>query len=111
MQKKYLFLPFQFPLAGLLDDQRIAFGQQGFDGASLPGRGGNNEKVTNTHKRHLQGAWNRGCRERQHGDFEKEHPDVRIQIEAAGDEPIKDKLRIQMGTDQQPDVFFSLKLF
>ena len=40
-------------------------------------------------------------------DFEKAHPDVKIQIEAAGDEPIKDKLRIQMGTDQQPDIFFS----
>lgn len=39
--------------------------------------------------------------------FEKEHPNVTIQVEAAGDEPIKDKLRIQMGTDQQPDVFFS----
>lgn len=39
--------------------------------------------------------------------FEKEHSNVKIQIEAAGDEPIKDKLRIQMGTDQQPDIFFS----
>lgn len=35
------------------------------------------------------------------------HPNVKIEMEAAGDEPIKDKLKIVMGTDKQPDVFFS----
>lgn len=27
-------------------------------------------------------------------------------MEGVGEEPIKDKLRILMGTDEQPDVFF-----
>ena len=40
-------------------------------------------------------------------EFEKVHPNVKIKIEAAGDEAIKDKLRIMMGTDSQPDIFFS----
>ncbi len=39
--------------------------------------------------------------------FEAEHPNVKIESEAAGDEPIKDKLRILMGSDDQPDIFFS----
>ena len=34
----------------------------------------------------------------------KENPDIKVSVEAVGDEPIKDKLRID-GTDNQPDVF------
>ena len=32
---------------------------------------------------------------------------IKIKVEAVGDEPIKDKLRILMGTDTQPDIFFT----
>lgn len=39
--------------------------------------------------------------------FEKDNPNIKVNVEAVGDEPIKDKLRILMGTDNQPDVFFS----
>ena len=38
--------------------------------------------------------------------FMKENPDIKVSVEAVGDEPIKDKLRVLMGTDNQPDVFF-----
>lgn len=40
-------------------------------------------------------------------EFEKSHENVKIVIGAAGDEAIKDKLRVMMGTDSQPDIFFS----
>ena len=39
--------------------------------------------------------------------YMEEHPNIKINMEAAGDEPIKDKLKIVMGSDKQPDVFFS----
>lgn len=39
--------------------------------------------------------------------FEEENPNIKVNVEAIGDEPIKDKLRVLMGTDNQPDVFFS----
>lgn len=39
--------------------------------------------------------------------FMKENPNIKVSVEAVGDEPIKDKLRVLMGTDNQPDVFFS----
>ncbi len=39
--------------------------------------------------------------------FMKDNPNIKVNVEAVGDEPIKDKLRILMGTDNQPDVFFS----
>lgn len=39
--------------------------------------------------------------------FEAEHPGIKIQMEAVADEPIKDKLRVLMGTDSQPDIFFT----
>lgn len=40
-------------------------------------------------------------------EFEEKHPNIKIEMEAVADEPIKDKLRIVMGSDDQPDVFFS----
>ncbi len=40
-------------------------------------------------------------------EFEKANPNIKIEMEGVGDEPIKDKLRILMGTDDQPDIFFS----
>lgn len=39
--------------------------------------------------------------------FMAENPNIKVEMEAVGDEPIKDKLRIVMGTQEQPDVFFS----
>lgn len=39
--------------------------------------------------------------------FEAENKNIKIKVEAVGDEPIKDKLRILMGTDTQPDIFFT----
>ena len=39
--------------------------------------------------------------------FEAENENIKIKVEAVGDEPIKDKLRILMGTDTQPDIFFT----
>ena len=40
-------------------------------------------------------------------EFEATHPNIKINMEAVADEPIKDKLRVLMGTDSQPDIFFS----
>lgn len=39
--------------------------------------------------------------------FEASHPNIKVEMEAVADEPIKDKLRVLMGTEDQPDVFFS----
>lgn len=39
--------------------------------------------------------------------FEAAHPDIKIKMEAVADEPIKDKLRVLMGSDSQPDIYFS----
>ena len=39
--------------------------------------------------------------------YMEEHPNITIVSEAVADEPIKDKLRVMMGSDDRPDVFFS----
>lgn len=39
--------------------------------------------------------------------FEEENPGIKISMDSAGDEAIKDKIRVVMGTSEQPDVFFS----
>lgn len=39
--------------------------------------------------------------------FEAANPNIKIKMEAVADEPIKDKLRVLMGSDSQPDVYFS----
>lgn len=39
--------------------------------------------------------------------YMKENPNVTIISEAVADEPIKDKLRVMMGSDDRPDVFFT----
>lgn len=39
--------------------------------------------------------------------YMKENPNVTIISEGVADEPIKDKLRVMMGSDDRPDVFFS----
>lgn len=40
-------------------------------------------------------------------DFEATHPNIKVNMEAVADEPIKDKLRVLMGSNDQPDIFFS----
>ena len=35
------------------------------------------------------------------------HPNVKIKIEAVGDEPIKEKLRVMVGGGDMPDIYFS----
>ncbi len=39
--------------------------------------------------------------------FETANPNIKIKMEAVADEPIKDKLRVLMGSDSQPDIYFS----
>jgi raffinose/stachyose/melibiose transport system substrate-binding protein len=39
--------------------------------------------------------------------FEEANPDIDVQMEAVADEPYKDKIRVLMGSEQVPDVFFS----
>jgi raffinose/stachyose/melibiose transport system substrate-binding protein len=39
-------------------------------------------------------------------NFEAQHPNIKIEMEAVADEPIKDKLRVMMG-GTIPDIFFS----
>ncbi len=39
--------------------------------------------------------------------FEEQNPGIKISMDSAGDEAIKDKIRVVMGTSEQPDVFFS----
>ncbi|MCG8397086.1 extracellular solute-binding protein [Bacillus atrophaeus] len=40
-------------------------------------------------------------------EFEKEHPDIHIQIEAVLNDSYKDKIKVMLGTSSPPDVFFS----
>ena len=39
--------------------------------------------------------------------FETANPNIKIKMEAVADEAIKDKLRVLMGSDSQPDIYFS----
>ncbi|MEH7384519.1 ABC transporter substrate-binding protein [Bacillus sp. JJ1521] len=40
-------------------------------------------------------------------EFEKQNPDIKIDMEAIADEPIKDKLRVILGGNDVPDIMFS----
>lgn len=40
-------------------------------------------------------------------DFEKENPDIHIEMTSYGDEEIKDKTRVLLGSDDAPDIFFT----
>ncbi|MFM1652423.1 ABC transporter substrate-binding protein [Brevibacillus sp. B_LB10_24] len=40
-------------------------------------------------------------------DFESSHPNIKINMEAVADEPMKDKLRVVMGGGDVPDITFS----
>lgn len=39
--------------------------------------------------------------------FKKEHPDIKIEQTAYGDEEIKDKLKVLLGSNDAPDIYFS----
>ncbi len=39
--------------------------------------------------------------------FEARNPDIDVSMDAVADEPYKDKIRVLMGSDQVPDVYFS----
>lgn len=40
-------------------------------------------------------------------EFEAANPDIKIKMEAVADEPYKDKIRVLMGSNEVPDVYFS----
>ncbi|UGB33222.1 ABC transporter substrate-binding protein [Metabacillus sp. B2-18] len=40
-------------------------------------------------------------------EFEAQNPDIKIEMEAIADEPIKDKLRVVLGGNEVPDIMFS----
>lgn len=40
-------------------------------------------------------------------EFEKENPNIKIEMTAYGDEEIKDKTRVLLGSDDAPDIFFT----
>jgi raffinose/stachyose/melibiose transport system substrate-binding protein len=40
-------------------------------------------------------------------EFEKTHPNIKIQMEAVADEPYKDKIRVLMASGEVPDIYFS----
>lgn len=40
-------------------------------------------------------------------DFEKKHPNIKIKQQAYGDEEIKDKLKVLLGSNNAPDIYFS----
>lgn len=40
-------------------------------------------------------------------EFEKEHPDIDIQIEAVLNDSYKDKIKVMLGTTSPPDIYFS----
>ena len=40
-------------------------------------------------------------------EFEKTHPNIKVEMEAVADEPYKDKIRILMASGEVPDIYFS----
>ncbi|NDK01097.1 Sugar ABC transporter substrate-binding protein yurO [Bacillus subtilis subsp. subtilis] len=40
-------------------------------------------------------------------EFEKDHPDIDIQIEAVLNDSYKDKIKVMLGTTSPPDIYFS----
>jgi raffinose/stachyose/melibiose transport system substrate-binding protein len=40
-------------------------------------------------------------------EFQKAHPNIKIEMEAVADEPYKDKIRILMASGEVPDIYFS----
>ena len=40
-------------------------------------------------------------------EFEKDNPNIKIEMNAYGDEEIKDKTRVLLGSDEAPDIFFT----
>lgn len=40
-------------------------------------------------------------------EFQKTHPNIKIEMEAVADEPYKDKIRILMASGEVPDIYFS----
>ena len=40
-------------------------------------------------------------------EFEKQNPNIKIEMTAYGDEEIKDKTRVLLGSDDAPDIFFT----
>ncbi len=39
--------------------------------------------------------------------YEKDHPNVKIDIQAVANDPYKEKIKVVLGTDNAPDIFFS----
>jgi len=40
-------------------------------------------------------------------DFEKLHPNINVDVQAISNDPFKEKIKIVLGSDQAPDVFFT----
>lgn len=40
-------------------------------------------------------------------DFEKENPGIKVDVQAISNDPFKEKIKVVLGTDEAPDVFFT----
>ncbi len=40
-------------------------------------------------------------------DFEKEHPNIKVEVNAIANDPFKEKIKVILGTENAPDVFFT----
>ncbi|MCB2130563.1 MAG: extracellular solute-binding protein [Rhodobacteraceae bacterium] len=84
-------------LAGLLIGTAAAFG---FSGAAFA-------EVTLSFLHKWPEPENMAYFEPAVAEFEAANPDIKIKMEAVADEPYKDKIRVLMGSNEVPDVFFS----
>ncbi|HEX2937322.1 MAG TPA: extracellular solute-binding protein [Ruminiclostridium sp.] len=79
-----------------------------FSGCSgSSGKSNSNEKVTLKFVTKIPEDERQACIKKIIAEFEKAHPNIKIQQQAYGDEEIKDKLKVLLGSDEAPDIYFS----
>lgn len=77
----------------------------GKPGSSSGGKSGETIKLKFVTK--IPEDYRQACMKKLIDTFEKEHPNIKIDQQAYGDEEIKDKLKVLLGSDNAPDIYFS----
>lgn len=75
--------------------------------AASGGASGSSETVTLKFVTKIPEDYRQACIKKIISSFEQSHPNIKIQQQAYGDEEIKDKLKVLLGSDNAPDIYFS----
>lgn len=65
------------------------------------------EKITIKFVTKIPEDYRQACMKKIIAAFQKVHPNITIEQRAYGDEEIKDKLKVLLGSDEAPDIYFS----